>query len=64
MHACAALSTLGTVHAGIPPNQQRLIYSGRQLEDGCTLGDYSIKSNCTLHLVLRLRGGEHVVQCK
>lgn len=45
---------------GVRPEDQRLLFKGKQLEDECTVDDYQIEKNSTLHLVMRLRGGMQI----
>lgn len=52
----AELETKIEESENIPPDQQRLIFAGKQMEDGHTLAHYKIRNECTIHLVLRLRG--------
>ena len=46
----------------VPPDDQQIIYGGKQLQDNKTLSDYDISKDATLHLVIRLRGGYHFIQ--
>ena len=49
--------------SGVPVDQQRLVFGGKQLEDGRTLADYNIKAGSHINFVLRLRGGGQAEHC-
>ncbi len=54
---CLDLKILVEKKDGIPVDQQRLVFSGKQLDNDRTMADYSIRACSTCHLILRLRGG-------
>ncbi|RXW19658.1 hypothetical protein EST38_g6211 [Candolleomyces aberdarensis] len=65
--SCSSSDTIARVKElvrnkeGIPPEHQRFMYNGAELQDDRTLADYSVQTGATITLILKLRGGKPVI---